>query len=225
MRPLLTLALLTACAPEASPEAAAEGTAVEGAHQVLDAQPDPCAGPELPYNGLDDDCDPATPDDDLDGDGFSAMSENGAKGIDCDDSDPESYPQAPEIYGDGIDQDCDGSIDEGCGGQQADLEVRGLGVDQLELGEVAAVLRFDGDGGVCEAGVDGIASGVALWFSWAPHCDGEMLWPGGSAFDGLPLYLCAEMGNGPAHVGKSFTVWALTEDGQEVDASIDVVEG
>ena len=38
---------------------------------------------------------------DADGDGFTVI-------LDCDDNDPTIYPNAPEVAGDGIDQDCDG---------------------------------------------------------------------------------------------------------------------
>jgi hypothetical protein len=47
--------------------------------------------------------DPLDPAPDLDGDGFS--------GDDCDDRDPSVHPGAPEVVGDGVDQDCDGVAD------------------------------------------------------------------------------------------------------------------
>ncbi len=55
---------------------------------------------EIPYNGIDDDCDPSTPDDDLDGDGFALAQ-------DCNDEDANINPNAIEIAGNGIDENCD----------------------------------------------------------------------------------------------------------------------
>ena len=46
---------------------------------------------------------------DADGDGFAAC------GADCDDGDPEVHPGAPEVCGDGVDQDCSGLPDDGPG--------------------------------------------------------------------------------------------------------------
>ena len=55
---------------------------------------------EIPYNGLDDDCDAETFDDDLDQDGFLLAD-------DCDDENADINPDAVEIPNNGIDEDCD----------------------------------------------------------------------------------------------------------------------
>ena len=54
---------------------------------------------ETPYNGVDDDCNPATPDDDLDGDGFMIA-------VDCDDTNAAVNPDAEEITYNNFDDDC-----------------------------------------------------------------------------------------------------------------------
>ena len=61
---------------------------------------------EIPYDGVDQDCDGKDMTD-VDRDGYD--SEDVADGTDCDDLDPRVHPGAIDIPYDGIDQDCDGS--------------------------------------------------------------------------------------------------------------------
>jgi hypothetical protein len=86
--------------------ACAPGTgAVVDASDCDDANPAVNPGlVEKYYNGIDDDCDPATVDDDQDLDGSPI-------GSDCADVDPARHPGVPETC-DGLDDDCDGAVDE-----------------------------------------------------------------------------------------------------------------
>ncbi len=116
---------------------------------------DPAARPggtELPYDGSDNDCDAATLDDDLDGDGFGAT-EGG--GEDCDDDDATAYPAATEICEDGVVNDCEGDTPAamatcGLGGElslaEADLKLTGVSVGDLFHAAQVAAGDLDGDG-------------------------------------------------------------------------------
>ena len=95
--------------------------------------------PEIPGDGIDQNCDGIDPPldncADADGDGYT---DGICGGEDCNDSDPAVYPGAPEICGDGIDQDCDG----------ADLPCDGNPGGEPGSGDHSS-LTWDGSPGVC----------------------------------------------------------------------------
>ncbi|MEE2785829.1 MAG: MopE-related protein [Myxococcota bacterium] len=90
---------------------------------------DPAVNPnqsETPYDGKDNDCNPASSDCDVDGDGYGRQTPQGEMAIpcpdptdpsgmrmleltDCDDANPTIFPGARERANNGIDEDCDGA--------------------------------------------------------------------------------------------------------------------
>ena len=132
---------------------------------------DPSRSPITPEacNGLDDDCDGradfqlATGDtEDDDGDGVADARCPGGLGLDCDDRDPFAKPGTPELC-DGVDNDCDGTVDEGAAPQlwYVDDDQDGYGDDAAE--RRASCERLRGlvlRGGDCDDGDDGVRPGV-----------------------------------------------------------------
>ena len=86
---------------------------------------------EVTYDGIDNDCNPETLDDDLDQDGFN-------NDVDCDDTNGEVNPAMEEVCDNGIDDNCNGEIDENCGDpcldnaiNQVSVLIQGLGGTNL----------------------------------------------------------------------------------------------
>jgi hypothetical protein len=128
---------------------------------------------EEAYNGADDDCDPATRDDDLDGDGFDLAD-------DCDDEDAASNPDAPEDTKNGADDDCDGAVDErfdvveadascDCGYPSAITVDSAGGVHVVYLdGDAGGIRAVSGDGATWDTPVDAVPeAGAGEWLDAA----------------------------------------------------------
>ena len=102
---------------------------------------DPLVNPgavELAYNGLDDDCDSRTPDDDLDLDGVGSAE-------DCDDADPGRSPELAEVWYDGVDQNCDGNDTDQDGDGEAWVDVGGQDCDDTDPKVQMRSWYVDGD--------------------------------------------------------------------------------
>ncbi len=105
---LLTLALTVGCGDKPDDTGHADdvdgdgyGASVDCDDEDADVNP---GASEVPYDGVDNDCDEGTPDDDVDGDGYGVAD-------DCDDDNAEVHPDAEETCNE-IDDDCDEEVDE-----------------------------------------------------------------------------------------------------------------
>ncbi|MEN0067359.1 MAG: MopE-related protein [Myxococcota bacterium] len=107
---------------------------------------------ELPYDGLDQDCDGADLSD-VDTDGW----DGGPNGTDCDDRDPDVYPNAPDTPYDGLDADCAGDSDFDVDGDGFDSDAfGGTDCDDTEPGVKPGGIEryYDGVDGNCDGRSD-----------------------------------------------------------------------
>ena len=104
---------------------------------------------------------------DADGDGHSAISEDCARGDDCDDANRSVRPGAAEACGDGVDNDCDGTVDEpDCDCRRGDR-----------------VVCYSGPAGTATVGVCRNGVAVCAEPGMVGECRGEAL-PGDETCDG-----------------------------------------
>ena len=99
---------------------------------------------EIPNNGIDENCDGVDTIIDSDGDGFNSD-------VDCNDNDANINPNATEIC-DGIDNNCDGTIDEGIifNTYYLDSDMDGFGNDDATLEDCIQPLGYVLEGGDCD---------------------------------------------------------------------------
>jgi len=169
--------------------------------------------PEVPGDGIDQDCSGADAADcfaDLDGDGYGSLAivndgacEDGGLvtlGDDCDDTDPATFPGAPELC-DAIDQDCDGTAQ----GEVATARLRDGGdlplVDDQQLSG-DDVARIDLCGGTWSFDID-----------WRPD-HGDLAIVGHDDFD-RPTLTSTVVSDGPQRAVLTFDHLYLAPDADD----------
>ena len=168
---------------------------------------------EVPYDGIDNDCDEDTPDDDLDSDGY-------ASDEDCDDADPLIHPGRSEVC-DGVDNDCSGVVDDNAGAEwyrDGDSDGYGDATDAMmhcdgESGYVANDDDCDDSAAAAHPGADELCNAAD------DDCDGDI---DEDAVDGLWFFMDLDSdGYGDPAMG----VQSCTEPADHADNDDDCDDG
>jgi hypothetical protein len=151
---------------------------------------------------------------DYDLDGYFAISSGGT---DCDDTDSTVNPDAAEICGDGIDQDCDGS-DTPCGGAGIEwCDVDLVDPDTIGVGDTAAAYGWVFSSGVTDS--SGAGAGITGEAGYGPSGTDVSVDPG--LFTWVSASYNADQGSndeyiadlGPASSGTYAVAYRFSDDG------------
>ena len=165
-----------------------------------DTNPDINPGEEeIPNNGIDEDCNGSDEVIDADGDGFNSDE-------DCNDNNPDINPEAEEVC-DGVDNNCDGNIDEGVETLfYADMDGDGYGNPEVSILACEAPIGFVADNTDCDD-VNPTANPGAI-----EVCDGDDNDCDGEIDEGLETIYYADM-DGDGYGNPEVTIMACKAPG------------
>jgi len=151
---------------------------------------------------------------DMDGDGYFDKENICSVGVDCDDNNPNIYSGAPEICGDGIDNNCDEEVDESCETLQiGDFYEGGVvyyifspddGMGYVE-GETHGLISFVRDLGDIQWRPSGQTEEIQVW-AYGPGIENTQLIVNAYGPGNYAAYVCYDLGE------NGYNDWYLPDE-------------